>query len=81
MKTRTNDILFIIAIIFALWFVAVGWVWVYYVNIIYAMPFGIAALLIWFKLKKAARKETKSFRLYLLPDCFFRWVGFCIWYG
>ena len=59
MKITRNDILFIVAVLFAVWFVAVGWVWVYYANIIYALPFGIASLVIWFFIKKDLNKRNK----------------------
>lgn len=59
MKITRNDILFIVAVLFAVWFVAVGWVWVYYANIIYALPFGIASLVIWFFIKKDLKKRNK----------------------
>ncbi|MBS1759125.1 MAG: hypothetical protein JST23_03295 [Bacteroidetes bacterium] len=71
MKTRTSDILFIAAIIFALWFAAAGWVWVYYANIIYALPFGIAALFIWLKLKKDGRKRNKVIPAILITGLLF----------
>lgn len=81
MKTRTNDILFIIAVIFALWFAAAGWVWVYYANIIYAMPFGIAALLIWFKLKKDGKKRNKVIPAVLITGLLFSlgWLLYMVW--
>lgn len=59
MKITRNDILFIVAVLFAVWFVSVGWVWVYYANIIYALPFGIASLAIWFFIKKDLKKRNK----------------------
>jgi len=71
MKTRTSDILFIVAIIFALWFAAAGWVWVYYANIIYALPFGIAALFIWLKLKKDRKKRNKAIPAILITGLLF----------
>ena len=59
MKITRNDILFIVAVLFAVWFVSVGWVWVYYANIIYELPFGIASLAIWFFIKKDLKKRNK----------------------
>ena len=59
MKITRNDILFTVAVLFAVWFVAVGWVWVYYANIIYALPFGIASLAIWLFIKKDHKKRNK----------------------
>lgn len=66
MKIIRNDILFIVAVLFAVWFVAVGWVWVYYANIIYALPFGIASLVIWLWIKKDGKKRNKIIPLFLL---------------
>lgn len=66
MKITRNDILFIIAILFALWFAAAGWLWVYYANIIYALPFGIASLTIWFWIKKDGKKRNKAIPILLL---------------
>lgn len=66
MKIVKNDILFIIAILFALWFAATGWIWVYYVNIIYALPFGIASLAIWLWIKKDGKKRNVFIPVLLL---------------
>ncbi|MFV0469103.1 MAG: hypothetical protein ACK5MK_09285 [Dysgonomonas sp.] len=71
MKIKTDDILFATAILFAVWFAATGWVWVYYANIIYALPFGIASLLIWLKLKKDGNKRNKTIPIILIVGLFF----------
>lgn len=66
MKIRTNDILFVAAILIGLWFAAAGIIWVYWFNIIFAYPFGIAALLIWLKLKKDGKKRNKVIPVILI---------------
>lgn len=66
MKLRTNDILFAIAILFGLWFAGAGIIWVYWFNIFFAFPFGIAALLIWLKLKNDGKKRNKAIPVILI---------------
>jgi len=56
MKIKLNDILFVIAILFALWFAGAGIIWVYWFCLIFGYPFGIASFFIW----RYIRKDEKS---------------------
>lgn len=66
MKFKNNDILFITALLFALWFSIIGVVWVYWLNIIFAYPFGIASFFIWKKIKKDGKKRNKIVLIVLI---------------
>lgn len=59
MNSKTNNILFIISIVFSLWFAATGIFWVYWFNLIFSYPFGIIALLIWLRIRKDGKHRNK----------------------
>ena len=56
----SNNVLFTTGIIFSLWFSIIGIVWVYWLNIIFAYPFGIAAFFIWRNIRKDGMKRNKA---------------------
>ncbi|GEM_PF-329776 len=58
MKITKNDILFTLALVFALWFTATGIFWVYWTALFVAYPFGIASLFIWQNIRKDGRKRN-----------------------
>lgn len=66
MKFKNNDILFITALLFALWFSITGVIWVYWLNIIFAYPFGIVSFFIWKKIKKDGKKRNKIVLILLI---------------
>lgn len=37
----------ILALVFSLWFLLAGWIWVYYINIIFVFPFAIIGFILW----------------------------------
>lgn len=59
MKINKNDLLFYLAMLFAIWFAWTGMVWTYLAALVIAYPFGIISLLIWLSIKKENRKRTK----------------------
>ena len=66
MKLKKTDILFSVAVLFALWFMATGIFWVYWFALIFAYPFGIASLAIWFCIRKDGRKRNKAIPIILI---------------
>lgn len=60
MNPTKSNILFILAILFAVWFMAGGIFWVYWFAVIFAYPFGIASLALWLYLKKDGRKRNRA---------------------
>ena len=61
-----NNILFVLAIVFALWFAFTGIFWVYYIALFAAYPFGIASFFIWKNIKKDGRKRNTVIPVLLL---------------
>lgn len=59
MKITKNDILFILALICAAWFMLTGIVWVYLAALFIAYPFGLISFLLWLSIKNENRKRTK----------------------
>ncbi len=66
MKPTKNDMLFGIALLFALWFMACGIFWVYWFALIFAYPFGITSLAIWFCIQKDSRKRNRAIPIILI---------------
>ncbi len=66
MKITKNDILFILAILFALWFSAAGVIWVYWVALFCAYPFGIISFLIWRNIRKDGKKRNIAIPIILI---------------
>lgn len=81
MKISFHDILFTTAVLFAAWFCLAGWLWMYYVNLMIAYPFGLAALVIWIFIKRDGRKRNRMIPVLLvagltisLSVLFFYWA-------
>ena len=66
MELKRNNGLFIIAILFALWFAIAGIFWVYFINLILAYPFGIAAFFIWRYIRKDGKERNKVIPIILI---------------
>ncbi|TZF83605.1 hypothetical protein FW774_08995 [Pedobacter sp. BS3] len=61
-----NDICFSIAMLFACWFAVTGVVWVYWIALVVAYPFGIASFFMWRALKKDRKKRNVAIPVILL---------------
>lgn len=46
----------LLAFICALWFLLMGWVWVYYFNVVFVFPLAIAGFFLWRYGRKANHK-------------------------
>jgi hypothetical protein len=57
------NIYFYSSVILAVWFALTSWVWVYYANLIYSLPFGLLSILFLYIGKKG---DTDSGR-YKVP--------------
>jgi hypothetical protein len=66
MNSTKNDLLFWLAILFALCFMAGGIFWVYWFALFFAYPFGIASLAIWLCIRKDGRKRNKAIPIILI---------------
>lgn len=66
MKITKSGTRFIIALLFAVWFMAGGIFWVYWFALIFAYPFGIASLALWLYLKKDGRKRNRAIPIILI---------------
>ncbi|MBX9852092.1 MAG: hypothetical protein K2X86_10070 [Cytophagaceae bacterium] len=42
------------ALLFGIWFLLTGWMWVYFINLLLSFPIGILAFFLWKKGKKLA---------------------------
>lgn len=51
-----NNILFVIAIVFALWFALTGIFWLFWIPLLISYPFGVASFFIWKNIKKRRQK-------------------------
>lgn len=56
MTERRLFVFNIIALLCAIWFLLLGWMWVYYVNIIFVFPFAILGFFLWRKGRAAEKK-------------------------
>ena len=65
----------IFAFICALWFLLVGWVWVYWINVVFVFPFAIAGFFLWKKGRGAEKKLLNKIVGWLL------WAGVVISIG
>ena len=54
-----NDIFFVLSLISGLWFALVGMVWVYWIALFIAYPFGLISFLLWRNIRQDGRKRTK----------------------
>lgn len=66
MKITKNDLLFILAVLFALWFSALGIIWVYWVALVCAYPLGIISFLIWRNIRKDGKKRNIAIPIILI---------------
>ncbi|HYG02610.1 MAG TPA: hypothetical protein VD927_09195 [Chryseosolibacter sp.] len=53
-----QDRLNIFATICAIWFLATGWMWVYYINLVVSFPVALIGFYCWKKGKHAANPST-----------------------
>ncbi len=61
-----NNILFVLAIIFALWFAVTGIFWLFWIPLLISYPFGVASFFIWKNIKKDGRKRNTVIPVLLL---------------
>ncbi len=61
-----NNILFIIAVLSALIFMATGIFWVYWIALFVAYPFGIVALVLWNIIRKDGKKRNIAIPIMLI---------------
>lgn len=61
-----NNILFVIAIAFALWFALTGIFWLFWIPLLISYPFGVASFFIWKNIKKDGRKRNTVIPVLLL---------------
>ena len=59
MTAKNNNILFWIGLITAIWFAFTGFVWAYWIALVFAYPFGLISLLIWMRIKAENKTRTK----------------------
>jgi len=65
-KEKWHRVCNIIAIICGVWFLLLGWFWVWYINIFLAYPVGIIGFFLWLAGRKAERKKLNKIAGYLL---------------
>jgi hypothetical protein len=57
----------IFALLCATWFALTGWVWGYFVNVVFSMPFGLIGFFLWWKGRKSGESpmvnKTAGFML------------------
>lgn len=53
---RTYTVLNIISIICAAWYILCGWMWWWYMNIVFVFPFAIISFILWLIGRKAEKK-------------------------
>ena len=59
----------IFAKICALWFIATGWMWVYYMNLVISFPVALVGLYCWYKVRNPVTPSPMSrivFWLYIV---------------
>jgi hypothetical protein len=66
MNNVTNTILFVLAIIFAVWFILVGMIWFYMWALVFAYPVGLLSLGIWLYIRRDGKKRNKTIPIMLL---------------
>lgn len=57
-----NTILFTLGLLFATWFALTGWVWAYFVNLVYSYPAAVFAIICWLIIK-----DDKKRRNFFIP--------------
>lgn len=65
MKVTTNDVIFVIAAIFAAWFAFFGMVWTYWGALFVAYPFGLISFILWRVIKSDGKKRNKTIPIIL----------------
>ena len=66
MKINRNDVLFVTAIVLAVWFALTSWFWVYLANVFFSFPVGIISLILWLVIKKDEKKRNKVIPIILI---------------
>lgn len=69
MKISRNDVLFVTAIVLAVWFALTSWFWVYLANLFFSFPVGIISLILWLAIKKDEKKRNKVIPIILIIGC------------
>ena len=70
MKITKNDVLFSVAVITAIWFALTGIVWVYWLAVVAAYPFGLLSFVLWLMIRSEGRKRTKLIPIVLAIGLF-----------
>ncbi len=71
MAVTKKDLLFWVGIITAIWFALWGMVWVYYVALVIAYPFGVASFLIWRNIRADLKARNRFIPVILLAGFIF----------
>lgn len=64
--TKKDDWLFVVALLFAVWFLATGIFWVYWAALYISFPAGLVAFIIWKNIKKDARPRNNAILVILI---------------
>lgn len=59
MNISRNDILFVLALICAVWFFLTGVSWTYSAALVIAYPAGITSFILWMVIRNENKKRTK----------------------
>ena len=59
MKITKNDVLFWLGLILAVWFAFTGIIWIYWLAVIIAYPFGLLSFILWRTIRKEKTKRVK----------------------
>ncbi|MBS1517856.1 MAG: hypothetical protein JSS91_07200 [Bacteroidetes bacterium] len=57
-KLKSN-IFFYLSVILAVWFLLTAWLWTYYINLFFSLPFGLLSLLFWYLGKKVDERKSR----------------------
>ena len=63
---RSLNVLNILSILCGLWYIAFGWVWTYFANVLIVFPFAIIGFFLWRYGRKAERKVLNRIAGWLL---------------
>lgn len=63
---RALNIINILSIICGVWFVALGWMWAWLINVIFVFPFAIIGFILWLFGRKAQNRKLNKTAGWLL---------------
>lgn len=65
MRVTRNDVFFYLGLLCAVWFALMGFVWTYNAALVIAYPVGLLSLVLWWMIRREARKRTKAIPIVL----------------